>query len=908
MKISFDECFSLLSGHRAPLAWQRRLYERWLARGELPSAIDLPTGLGKTSVILVWLIALARLMLEGRGGELPRRLVYVVDRRAIVDQATAEVEAIVANLQKPELAWMRRILGLEEGETLPVSTLRGRHVDNRRWLDDPSRPAIIVGTVDMVGSRLLFSGYGVSRAMRPVHAAGIGVDSLVVLDESHLAPVFERLLERIAADGQGGAEPRLWPERELVRPLCLLPLSATGRRRSGTFGLEREDFDDGPVARRLGAAKRMRVVLLGDPKKTMVGEAVERAWRLAFDEDGDLLPGRGRHGHPPRVIVYLESRELAEKVATELARRAKPKRRKEPPRAEVELFTGARRVFERQWAWRRLGELGLLGGRDAGVERPVFLVATSAAEVGVDLDADHMVCDLVPMERMIQRLGRLNRRGEHDASEVVLLADEKARREERRSDTLALLQLQEDDLSPAAVTRLKSDRPEAVERASTPMPLYPPLEPADVEAWAMTTLKSHTGRARVGPWLRGWVEDEPQTTLVWRAHLPWRAGEPQPRREEVERFFQAAPPHLLEQLEISASRAAKCLITRAGKRAGEGEGTDERALLILSGVGEFEEAFTLSALARLDGKKLTECLAGRMVVVDSRLGGLGEHGLMDAGATTSPTTLDDGWEERLLRESIGYRVAEVAAGTPAEAGWRRVFELPLAFDEEDEPTRLLVVEAWRADGQALESEPAIAARPYPLRAHLDEVAAEAWRIAERVGLPPQWCELFELAGWWHDHGKNRALWQLAANAPLPRRPLPAGALATEDAWAKTEGPFLPRLLGGYRHEFGSLADAEQAPRLRSLDSEARDLVLHLITAHHGHGRPSIRPVDPLAPPSTLERRAGQVALRFTRLQRRFGPWGLAWLEALLRAADRRASIAIGAEETPPIATEEQRHG
>lgn len=44
-----------------------------------------------------------------------------------------------------------------------------------------------------------------------------------------------------------------------------------------------------------------------------------------------------------------------------------------------------------------------------------------------------------------------------------------------------------------------------------------------------------------------------------------------------------------------------------------------------------------------------------------------------------------------------------------------------------------------------------------------------------------------------------------------------------------------------------------------------------------------------APPSALEERACNVALRFARLQKRWGPWGLAWWEALLRAADQQAS-------------------
>src|SRR3954471_23265248 len=65
----------------APLRWQERLF-RSVIKGDLPSAIDLPTGLGKTAVMALWLIALAW------GAPVPRRLVYVVDRRAVVDQAT----------------------------------------------------------------------------------------------------------------------------------------------------------------------------------------------------------------------------------------------------------------------------------------------------------------------------------------------------------------------------------------------------------------------------------------------------------------------------------------------------------------------------------------------------------------------------------------------------------------------------------------------------------------------------------------------------------------------------------------------------------------------------------------------------------------------------------------------------
>ena len=63
----------------------------------------------------------------------------------------------------------------------------------------------------------------------------------------------------------------------------------------------------------------------------------------------------------------------------------------------------------------------------------------------------------------------------------------------------------------------------------------------------------------------------------------------------------------------------------------------------------------------------------------------------------------------------------------------------------------------------------------------------------------------------------------------------------------------------------------------------------LVAAHHGWARPVISTSGSDDPPSVLEERARDVTLRFARLQKQWGPWGLAWLEALLRAADQQAS-------------------
>src|SRR5205807_5174819 len=154
----FARAFEALTSN-PPFPWQQALYEKFI-RGDIPESCNLPTGLGKTSVIAIWLIALAT-----RPDKMPRRLVYVVNRRTVVDQTTEEVEKYRRNLRTAGL-W-ERLAGLSgvplgaEDSPLAVSTLRGQFADNRDWSADPSRPAVISGTVDMIGSRLLFSGYGV---------------------------------------------------------------------------------------------------------------------------------------------------------------------------------------------------------------------------------------------------------------------------------------------------------------------------------------------------------------------------------------------------------------------------------------------------------------------------------------------------------------------------------------------------------------------------------------------------------------------------------------------------------------------------------------------------------------------------------------------------------------------------
>ena len=108
-----------------------------------------------------------------------------------------------------------------------------------------------------------------------------------------------------------------------------------------------------------------------------------------------------------------------------------------------------------------------------------------------------------------------------------------------------------------------------------------------------------------------------------------------------------------------------------------------------------------------------------------------------------------------------------------------------------------------------------------------------------------------------------------------------------------------------RHELYSVRLSESSDGLLPYDSDFRDLVLHLIASHHGHCRPFAPVTDDgtcehsrfelrghsmnWQGPTNLERLDSDVADRYWRLVRRYGWWGLAWLESIVRLADWRRS-------------------
>ena len=173
-------------------------------------------------------------------------------------------------------------------------------------------------------------------------------------------------------------------------------------------------------------------------------------------------------------------------------------------------------------------------------------------------------------------------------------------------------------------------------------------------------------------------------------------------------------------------------------------------------------------------------------------------------------------------------------------------------------------------------------RPVTVDEHQADAERFARQLTDLVPLSPEVRSAVVFAAAHHDEGKRRLPWQRGIGNTDPTKSLAKTINARFDR-SKTEG---------YRHEFGSLIDlVKPGP----LDTEIaqhpeRDLILHLVASHHAWARPHFKPDghDP-EHPQLSHTVAAEAALRFQRLQRRFGWWQLAYLESLVRSADALAS-------------------
>src|SRR5579884_3743503 len=759
----FSDLFEKLRGV-PPYPWQRKLFQQMVS-GDWPEVVDMPTGSGKTALLWIWWLALVWSRLQNATG-IPIRLAWVVNRRVVVDQVTSEIEDLCA-------AW--RQIGFDAFRDPPaVSTLRGQLADKGDWLRDPCVPSIVVGTVDMIGSRLLFRGYRSGPYWRPVETGLLGVDTLVVNDEAHLSPAFAKLLCEV--------QDMRPAERIEGKSFRYMLLSAT------QSDDERPRFEHDPQED-AAESKRFHEVWSAEKQLSLRemanGLAVEAAmWKLATQEPAS------------RTIIFIDKPEDALKFYLKLTSEG----------FTAELMTGTMRGHERDELVTR-DAFKLFQRADPG-EKPVFLVATSAAEVGVNLTCERMITGLCEADHLLQRFGRMNRFGVDSGNQpikgeafVVYVASKK---EDRLKATLAYLEELGDDVSPQ---KLWSQRPPQEARAEQPSMVR--LQKWRIESWAQTNYRDHQ-MARVEPWLHGQQEKEPQTEVTWRADLKylldWGAPE-----SDIEKILQVFPILARERLQEPSWRVFEKLKKVSEKL----EGRDDRIVIV-----DQDQSVGFCNISALKKKEYIE---NRLVLLPGHIGRVERHGMFEPevgepiDVATSEERIrllyrEDHWE--FLGAGLGELPEDSSRPAIGSFAKRNEFRAPVIIrNATDESDQMLVYFTKRNETK---KSPL---REVALKEHRQAVAERARQLAIAAGLGQDLADRYRDAGFLHDEGKDHDLWQTAMGAK--ERPAAKTITAANSA-----------LLNGYRHEFGSLLKA---------GDEKDDLVLHLVATHHASGRPFFEP-------------------------------------------------------------------
>jgi CRISPR-associated endonuclease/helicase Cas3 len=993
--------------------WQMRLAQR-LTNGTWPAYIDLPTGSGKTSCLDIAVFALAcQAALDKAKRTAPRRIFFCVNRRVIVDEAHERALRIARKIERAEsdaasypvlalvAAALRELSGTarEDGPPLDVLELRGGIYRDNRWARSATQPTIVCTTIDQLGSRLLFRGYGVSSNAAPAQAALIAYDSLVLLDEAHISEPFRQTLASV----RRYLDSDLWAlTRFGVQPMVFVPMTATppdGARDADAIRLEAKDRENSDLDNRLKVSKQTTLSSVSD----IVKSAAIEAKSLSGDS-------------PTAVGIILNRVDRAKAVYKQL--------RAGNPDTAVELVIGSMRPIDRDQQAARLGPL-------VGPCRPKisnltsFVVATQCLEVGADYDFDVLVTECASLDALRQRFGRLNRAGRPIEARAVILIDSKQVKEDSQLDhdnpvdpiygnalsrtwnwlnehseahrieetpSLTKQRKRRPDTQPPSEVRCvdfgidafeaalrqngeKGGIPDALSAPSA-MRAAPVMLPAYVDIWCQTS-PSPKPEPGVSFFIHGPQSGEPDVQVCWRADLVDDGD-----REKKERWCDVvalAPPSSAECMSVPISRVRRWLADEAATSdqgdllgAQESQAATGQARKGATAPGRpllASRAGVLWRGARSSESKIIVSLddlgPGDTLVLPARAEGWAELGHVPTAAPidiaemaflrardrviqrfhpdlrsmypVSPAIaellervqdLNEPPSQPDLRrllidvaESVGSEDIELASrcrslanqklglirefypdsrgvvlATRRRVGAANSLYLPILDDGEDDCSR-----TTRRSSVGL-------------AVHTAHVREAVMRAVARLPLD-ELSSVYRSAADLHDLGKADERFQ----AMLQRTDrtdawlttgMDSALLAKSERMAQTreqrrqsrERAGLPE---GFRHEMLSVQLAELVGKTFASELN-RDLVLHLVAAHHGFARPFAPVVNDDDPPEWTrvagvrlganDRRAfvphrleSGIAERFWTLTRQYGWWGLAYLEAVLRLADQEAS-------------------
>ena len=927
---TFTEFYQAINGH-PPFPWQSRLAALVAETESWPAEVGVQTGLGKTACLDIavwWLASQADRCPAERTA--PTRIWWLVNRRLLVDSTSGHAEWISRALHGPRKCKLsvtsagvvsavgQRLRSLAaDPDSAPLEVIRLRGGILTRRPADPSRPAVVLSTLPMYGSRLLFRGYGSSHSMWPIDAALAGTDSLVIVDEAHLAPHLRELLPALA-ECTPAAEPILGRVRS--RP-TVVSLTATGDASAEErFDLGDDDKVHPIVLRRLDAVKPTTLQVV---KSGAAGQRLAEAARSLIEQATA----------PASCLVFANTPATARDAFRSLSDVV------ESGKAEILLLTGRVREREAGHVRKRILDSadGMPSGRDSAKvrQRHLIVVATQTLEVGADIDAEFLVTEACGVRALTQRLGRLNRLGRYPLARAVYVHLPPPKRGRSRepdewpvygrepAEVLRRLKAHADngeiDLSPRKVAKILGVPSDDPGRA-------PEILQGLLWEWVKTTTPPD-GAAPVEPYFSGIAGPEHTVSIIWRAYVPENGELLWPiaiDSEAVDVPLKEAREALGEDKELrrlgidgvtiettspERLRPGNTVVLASDRGLMDEHGWDRHlqtsSPVVDLSILEYGLPLDAGAIRRLFGDgaardaEMKQLLDSIDKLVKRAPGPVdNDHEDLDEAARDAAVEqlievvdakIPDGWEEtewRRLVAALDRRVV-TPRNEVARLVKRQAAREPLS-DELDEMSR-------RGDNTttAVELDP-----------HGEAVAARARSIAERLGLSCDLTAVVERAGRLHDIGKADQRFQRWLDPDSTRGvPVAKSQKMPRSQW--TEKRIAAGWPRGGRHEDLSarLACRWLATCPERIDLSLADLLIHLVVSHHGSGRPLVAPVADYAPDPVcveLEGAALEAAAdlstidwsqpaRFSRLNARFGPWGLALLEAIVRQSDHTVS-------------------
>lgn len=1019
----FAEFYEEIHGFE-PFPWQVDLVERVLTDCSWPELIDVPTGMGKTSLLdIAVFISSKTLSQSGSDRLVRRRIFFVVDRRIIVDEAYGCALRLSEALDKAyssrkDSALRRVAIGLAKlapyaGNPLSISTqsqispppskvlqvtrMRGGVTWDAAWLDRPDLAALVIGTIDQIGSRIFFRGYGVSQRRASIDAALVGIDSLIFVDEAHLAGAMVSTLNDAHSRDTGGVG---LPRAEVVQ------LTATSSSQMASrYSIDIVAHENNETAwKRLNAAKCLSLV--STDKEKIVADMAGYALNL-------ITPGHDA------VLVVCNTVDRARDVYATINKCLEGRECK----VEVTLLIGRSRPSDRETLVSKIQERFGVGRQRKKDATPAILVATQTVEVGANLDFDGLVTESAPWDSLVQRLGRLNRLGKCSKEAQAFVAHDGVKGGpvygEARDKTWEFLNKCVKNVGgnlPVSPLQCRELTPDVDSGVYAPRPVTPLLTIPVLDSWVRTGPVPYPDTP-VAPYLHGLGRKFATVSIAWRDGLlsPSNGGaEAELNSETINSYLEAVPIRTEELVEVPLYSAVKWMrgesvfalsdLDEDPADLNDSDKVDTRSSSFGALVwrsqpdGIMREA---KYSARLTGSWVwvddKTVRAGDILVVPVERGGLDEYGwapqsktpVLDISEVISqpdlaqqsyfrkwrpflridakiPTRLGldeeyiDGFRDLLSKlgetsdgdggASIARELAEIlisaiesllcspnehgeevrmpnTAWTPntllALKSWLggHVKVVPIAPDETMLSMRFILTPsdsaAWEVERDDEFPEcSSISSRQVTLAVHHVNVSNRARDIAISLGLSSELVAAVETAGYWHDLGKVDSRFQVMLcggseyEAMLVDEPLAKSGIDPADRNAYRIARQRSGLPQGARHEAWSAGLVREY--LNNPGSQScfdRDLVIHLVASHHGHARPWLPPIRDrddrkldaiLKCPNGVDQpmkvsinTAATVDLdhpkRFAVLNEKYGRWGLALLESIVRCADMSVS-------------------